>query len=263
MKVYNTIQEAKEADEIITFPGIYYFRNKINNKYYIGQAINIRKRFSSHFIQIKKENNKYPIYKAILNYGIENFEYGIIGVFKSYESKELLKKKLDFLEKKYIKEYNSYGSSGYNQTLGGDGGILGYKMTQEQIESIKINSKKVANDGRNTIYVYDLFEEKEYMFSSYTEASEILNVKRDTLYSAERRNGICTNRYIPRKTKEEIYYFLRNLNVNKINKGQFQKKLSKEEFNKIIKLYPNKTINELCDIMGICKKTFYNYKNEI
>lgn len=47
------------------------------------------------------------------------------------------------------------------------------------------------------------------------------------------------------------------------NKGQFQKKLSKEKFKETIELYPNKTVEELCKILGICKKTFYNYKNEI
>ena len=90
INIYQTIQEAKESN-IVTFPGIYFFKNKINNKYYIGQAVNIRKRFFSHILQIKKENNKYPIYRAVLKYGIENFEFGIIGVFKVTLEKNLLK----------------------------------------------------------------------------------------------------------------------------------------------------------------------------
>ncbi len=206
MKIYRTIQQAKES-EITSLPGIYYFRNKINNKYYIGQAINIRKRFSSHFIQIKKENNKYPIYRAILKYGIENFEYAVIGVFRTWEPQEILKKKLDFLEKKYIKEYNSYGSTGYNQTLGGDGGVLGYKMTEEQKKHISENSKRIANDGRNNIYIYDLKEKKEYLFSSCSEAGRILNVDGVGLKNSYTRNisKSYLNRFILGKSIEELH----------------------------------------------------------
>lgn len=79
MKIYETIQQAKKS-EITQFPGIYYFRNKINNKYYIGQAICIRKRFQSHCHQIQIKNDKYPIYKAITKYGEDNFE--LTGVIK-------------------------------------------------------------------------------------------------------------------------------------------------------------------------------------
>lgn len=93
MIIYKTITEAKK-NKIISLPGIYYFKNKINNKYYIGQAINIRKRFYSHIAQINKKNDKYPIYKAILKYGIDNFEYGILARANYYENIISLKKSI-------------------------------------------------------------------------------------------------------------------------------------------------------------------------
>lgn len=34
--------------------GIYLFKNVINNKYYIGQSLNIRKRFNKHIDRMKK-----------------------------------------------------------------------------------------------------------------------------------------------------------------------------------------------------------------
>lgn len=270
MKIYETIQKAKES-EITSLPGIYYFKNKINNKYYIGQAINIKKRFSSHFIQIKKENNKYPIYRAILKYGIENFEYAVIGVFRTWESQEILKKKLDFLEKKYIKEYNSYGSTGYNQTLGGDGGVLGYKMTEEQKKHISENSKRIANDGRNNIYIYDLKEKKEYLFSSCAEAGRILNVDGVGLKNSYTRNisKSYLNRFILGKSIEELH-----LNINYYNKcieshksskiknsGMFDTKYSLEEYTKIKNENLNLSATELAKLLGVCKKTIYNYEH--
>lgn len=270
MKIYGTIQQAKES-EITSLPGIYYFRNKINNKYYIGQAINIRKRFSSHFIQIKKENNKYPIYRAILKYGIENFEYAVIGVFRIWESQEILKKKLDFLEKKYIKEYNSYGSTGYNQTLGGDGGVLGYKMTEEQKKHISENSKRIANDGRNNIYIYDLKEKKEYLFSSCAEAGRILNVDGIGLKNSYIRNisKSYLNRFILGKSIEELHlnidYYNKCVESSKSlkvkNSGMFDSKYSLEEYTKIKNKNLNLSITELAKLLGVCKKTIYNYEH--
>lgn len=270
MKIYETIQQAKES-EITSLPGIYYFRNKINNKYYIGQAINIRKRFSSHFIQIKKENNKYPIYRAILKYGIKNFEYAIIGVFRIWESQKILKKKLDFLEKKYIKEYNSYGSTGYNQTFGGDGGVLGYKMTEEQKKHISENSKRIANDGRNNIYIYDLKEKKEYLFSSCAEAGRILNVDGIGLKNSYIRNisKSYLNRFILGKSVEELYlnidYYNKCVESSKSlkvkNSGMFDSKYSLEEYTKIKNENVNLSTTELAKLLGVCKKTIYNYEH--
>lgn len=270
MKVYETIQQAKES-EITTLPGIYYFRNKINNKYYIGQAINIRKRFSSHFIQIKKENNKYPIYKAILKYGIENFEYAVVEVFRTWESQKILKKKLDFLEKKYIKEYNSYGSTGYNQTLGGDGGVLGYKMTEEQKKHISENSKRIANDGRNNIYVYDLKENKEYLFSSCAEAGRILSIDGVGLKNSYIRNTSKSylNRFILGKSIEELHLNIdcydkcvKTYKSSKIkNSGMFDNKYSLEEYIEIKNKNLNLSATELAKLLGVCKKTIYNYEH--
>lgn len=58
--------------------GIYKFTNKINNKSYIGQSIDIEKRRKTHiqraFCNTKgnKEYNK-TFYKALRKYGVNNF----------------------------------------------------------------------------------------------------------------------------------------------------------------------------------------------
>ena len=100
------------------------------------------------------KNNQYNnlLYKAFDKYGLESFEYLIL---EYVEIQDNIKNLLDELEKKYISEYNSY-KNGYNQTVGGDYGILGYKMSEEQKQKLSENSKKVATDGRYSIYVYDI-----------------------------------------------------------------------------------------------------------
>lgn len=262
MKIYQTIQDIENKD-LVNFPGIYYFRNKINNKYYIGQAVCIRKRFREHILKIKNGSAINPLYKAVLKYGIDNFEYAIIGIFKNPQPQELLKKKLDKLEKFYIEKYNSYGSTGYNQTKGGDGGILGYKMTKEQIKHISENSKKIANDGRNIILVYDILENKEYLFLSFTNASEILNLKKDVLYSAYRREGLGNKRYIVAKTKENLYNILQKLKENSSNSGYFKNKITLEEYSKLKEKYFDLSFSELAKVLGVCKKTIYNYEHRL
>ena len=110
-------------------PGIYYFRNKLNGKYYIGQAQNIYDRVRHHHTNFKL--NRYPdahLYRGFKKHGLYAFEFGILEIVDLPKGNER-DKKLDELEIKYIKEYNSYGKSGYNQTRGGDGGIDGYKFT--------------------------------------------------------------------------------------------------------------------------------------
>lgn len=262
MKIYQTIRDV-ESKDLVSFPGIYYFRNKVNNKYYIGQAICIRKRFREHILKIKNGSTINPLYKAVLKYGIDNFEYAIIGVFRNPQSQESLKKKLDKLEKFYIKEYNSYGVNGYNQTLGGDGGILGYKMTEEQKEVISKNSKNIANDGRNNIFVYDIIENKEYKFSSIVDASIKLNIKRDIIYSAYRRRGIGNKRYILAKTKEELYNLLQNIKDNPLDQGHFKSKITLEEYSNLRSKYSNLSLPELAKLIGVCKKTVYNYEHKL
>lgn len=271
MKIYETIQQAKES-KITSLPGIYYFRNKINNKYYIGQAINIRKRFQNHYHQIQIKNIKYPIYEAIIKHGECNFEFGIIGVFKVSLEKNILKKKLDILEIKYIKEYNSYGIAGYNQTKGGDGGILGYKMTEEQKEHIKQNSLKVIQDGRYSIYVYDISLDKTYTFLSGTEAEKTLEIPYGCLRNCRRNiNKSYKQKYIIGKTLEELNSNIKEFKKwkdkiekeGKFNPSQFDSKFTIEEYKKIKEEHPSYSVIELANLLKVCKKTIYNYEHRI
>ena len=61
--------------------GIYKITNKINQKIYIGQSVNISKRWTAHRNGAFNPNNgqyNTPLYKAIRKYGIENFTFEIL-----------------------------------------------------------------------------------------------------------------------------------------------------------------------------------------
>ena len=114
--------------------GIYCIKNTENGKCYIGQSIYLKKRLLTH-VNPKtwnKAKDRMAIYQAILEFGIDVFEVEILYTNDSTDYGNV-KPILDDLEKKYIKEYNSK-ENGYNQTIGGDAGVLGFKMTKKQKE---------------------------------------------------------------------------------------------------------------------------------
>lgn len=92
---------------------LYRIFNLINGKSYIGKTYNcFYDRLGSHIRDSKRFPNR-PLYRAFHKYGVENFSAEILGEYRE----GLLEEK----EAENIILYNSYGKTGYNATLGGDG----------------------------------------------------------------------------------------------------------------------------------------------
>jgi group I intron endonuclease len=102
---------------LITFP---------NDKVYVGQSKNIKKRWYEHKRLGKKGNERIILYEAIHKYGVDSISFDII------DKAETLKK-INQKEIQYIVQYHSYihdlECNGYNMTLGGEGteGHIGLK----------------------------------------------------------------------------------------------------------------------------------------
>lgn len=93
---------------------IYTITNKANGKQYVGKTHlpNPQERWKEHLKDYKRERcEKRPLYSAMNKYGVENFVFEVIEECDNTEERE----------KFWIKELNTYGSTGYNATLGGDG----------------------------------------------------------------------------------------------------------------------------------------------
>jgi group I intron endonuclease len=59
--------------------GIYIIRNKVTNKVYIGQSIDIKKRFREHKSYLKNSNHWNPNLQNICNkYGLDILEFKIL-----------------------------------------------------------------------------------------------------------------------------------------------------------------------------------------
>ena len=124
--------------------GIYKIENLINNKCYIGQSVNIKRRWKDHkeaSKNIKNKNYDYPLYKAIRKYGLENFSFEILEKC----SENLLNEK----EKYWIKYFNSY-NNGYNQNEGGNSGSHYIKLSKEKVLEI-INYLKISKESSEII----------------------------------------------------------------------------------------------------------------
>ena len=90
--------------------GIYKIINKINNKIYVGQSVNIQKRWYQHLY----DANHRPmigIDQAIKKYGAKNFQYELI---EECSADELNDKEIYWIEK-----LNTFKGEGYNNSIGG------------------------------------------------------------------------------------------------------------------------------------------------
>lgn len=88
---------------------IYKITNIINNKSYIGQTIDIERRFKEHCYNYQKDYISL-INQAIKKYGKENFKIEELYFGTDYNNKE----------KEYIKFYNTLVPNGYNIQKGGE-----------------------------------------------------------------------------------------------------------------------------------------------
>lgn len=185
--------------------GIYMIKNNLNGKCYIGQSVKLRSRLKDHMRNAKNGKLDLPIYRAINKYGFHNFTVDILESFipDSNITNEELIKQLDQLEKKYIEEYNAY-TEGYNCTKGGDFGVLGLKMTEEQKKKVSENSKKQAVKTYKPIYLYSVKEKSTIYAISITAASNITNIDRSNLIRTARGLYRQTHGYLVAFSLEEL-----------------------------------------------------------
>lgn len=99
--------------------GIYKIENKINNKKYIGSAVNIDIRFKRHINDLKKEKHANIYLQREFNkYGLDNFIFECIEVCNKKNLKETEQKYLDDIFS--IKECNLYYYNIGQKASGGD-----------------------------------------------------------------------------------------------------------------------------------------------
>ena len=131
--------------------GIYKITNNINNKIYVGQSVDIKRRWSEHkrsgqpekYSHKSERDIEVPIHKAMQKYGIDNFSFEVL--------EECSKEELNEKERYYIKKLHSHVDEyGYNISKGGQEsvGAKGQYHSQAKLTQLDVdNIYKMLQNG--------------------------------------------------------------------------------------------------------------------
>lgn len=118
---------------------LYTITDMLNNKVYIGQTVDNKKRWMQHKAYAKHpEKTGQYIHRAMAKYGVENFTFDIIATCKTQED-------ANETESILIKQYDSRNKDhGYNLMIGGSYGGHSEETKQKQSEA---TYKQIAERG--------------------------------------------------------------------------------------------------------------------
>lgn len=204
--------------------GIYLITNKINGRHYVGQSIDIARRWRQH--REIAPCGQTPLYKAIQKYGIENFEFCVL--------EECSKEELNDKEIQYIEQYNSY-FGGYNQTRGGDQYSHNVKLTDNDFDKIidllkntTITQKEIAeifSVGEDTISEINTGKSRHSSQLVYPiRVNYIKNLCIDCgteILSHSKRCALCNSklqRRVERPSKEVLYQEIKATNFSAVGR---------------------------------------------
>lgn len=177
--------------------GIYKITNKINNNAYIGQSIDIEKRWKTHkqraFCSTGKEYEK-ALYRAIRKYGLANFKFEVL--------EECSRDSLNHLEEYYIQKYDTY-KHGYNETPGGDSG--------DNIKDEKHPKTKLTNE--EVFYIRECYNNhcmQEDIFKQFCDRIGISGFKK--IWNGYSWQDIHMDVYT--KENKDFYNYVRNSKSN-------------------------------------------------
>ena len=110
---------------------IYKITNIKNNKIYIGKTTRTEKiRFYEHLQETVTNKSLSPLHLAIKEFGINNFTIEVI-------EDNIPDNEINDKEKYYIQIYNACDKDiGYNVLMGGDGGRVYSKLTDDNVKEI-------------------------------------------------------------------------------------------------------------------------------
>ncbi len=173
----------------IKISGVYMIRNKLNGKVYIGESVDIRRRWNLYKWASVSDKN-YPettraITKAIRSDGIENFEFSIL------QSGENMKDKFNRLavEAEYIMNYQSYNSEfGYNQTTGNEPYLIN--------DIPRVQSTKEKLKRATPVFLFNIETRNTLLYLSGAKGvGDDLGYNKDVMSHSVKRGSLIENKY--------------------------------------------------------------------
>lgn len=190
---------------------IYAFKNKINNKIYVGQTCRtFEERTNEHL-----RHNKTAFDKALKKYGIENFDYAIID--EAHNMDELNKKEIF-----WIKHFNSLAPFGYNLCIGGEN-TKGYHHRLESREKMRLAKKGTFLGEENPFYGKKHTDEtRQKMKEAWTEERKEqlrLMIKKRKHHTVKVRN-VDTGEVFNSVKEAAEKYGLKDTHISRVCKGK-------------------------------------------
>lgn len=234
--------------------GIYSIKNKINNKIYIGQSIDIERRWYQH----KYGKGNIIVRNAIKKYGLVNFEFTILEKLDvTNKTKNKIIELLTDVEQKYFNEYEPFKKEkGYNINKISKPNLTPNKSKNfgQLISKIKIDN----NHCGKPVIQYNLNGEKIKEWKSAAQIERNLGYKSENISSVCLGKNYTSNDFIWRfkghiLTEKEIYKTNRKKNNKTINQYNLKGEL----------IYKYKNINEVFNKTGIKKTLILSVCNNI
>lgn len=185
--------------------GIIYCVTCLNNgKPYFGQTVrSIKARWRQHVVSANN-GSELKFHRAIRKYGSDNFRIEEVLTI-SAPTKEILKKKLDYVERRLIKRFNTF-RNGYNMTLGGEG-QLGKVFSEESKRKMSESAKKRCDENfrkRQSLIAKSLWKDVEFK-NKHSENQRNLFKRKDVQKKlGESRRGIKFSEIHRRKIGDAV-----------------------------------------------------------
>lgn len=126
--------------------GIYFITNKVNNKVYVGRAINLTRRKNKHFSELRcgVHDNEH-LQRAFNKYGEANFTFEV--------AEEVAKDRLFEVESQYLALARELPLLYYNMSYSSEGGRLGLKHSEESKRRMSkaLTGKKRTEEAKRRI----------------------------------------------------------------------------------------------------------------
>ena len=226
--------------------GIYMIQNKVNNKMYIGQAVDIEKRWNDHIWNLNnKRNENRHFINAWYKYGEENFKFTILLECKESD--------LNMYEEYYIFELMTYDPRvGYNKNYGGDSGRpteeakrkmseaqKGKQLSEEHKRKISESQKGKQLSEEHKRKISEYRKGKQHTGETKRKISESLKGKQHTGETKRKISESLKGKRSPMCGKQ-----LSEEHKRKISESQKGKQLSEEHKRKISESQKGKQFSE-------------------
>lgn len=162
----------QNAENLPQESGIYKITNLLNGHCYIGQSVNIYRRYHSHHkVEYKNEKvSHYPLYLAFSKYGLENFKIEVLELCES----SLLNEK----EKYWISYFDSF-KNGYNATEGGQSWSENIYSQETKLKRLQTLEKNKSLQGENHPRAKLSNEEVILIRSRYQNGESVSDIYKD------------------------------------------------------------------------------------